>query len=94
MHDIIFANMKALEVDKLIGYAGQIGLDVEKFKADLNGGRYAGQVKKDTAEGQRAGVRGTPSVYINGRKYSPSGGYTVESLEKTLAKEFGLKIKK
>mgnify|MGYP002636273608 CR=1 FL=1 len=94
MHDIMFANMKALEVDKLIGYAGQIGLDVGKFKADLDSGRYAAQVKKDTAEGSRAGVRGTPSVYINGRKYSPSGGYSVEGLEKVLAKEFGLKLKK
>ncbi len=90
MHDIMFQNQKALDVDKLHLYAEQLGLDLAKFKAELDGNKYADQVKADIAEGNRIGVRGTPSVFINGRKYSPSGGYTVESLEKLLAKEFGL----
>ena len=93
MNDIMFENMKALEVDKLEKYAEQIGLDVAKFKADLSGGKYAAQVKADAAEGQGAGVRGTPSVFINGRRYKPSGGYTVAGMEKVLAAEFGLKLK-
>ena len=93
MNDIMFENMKALEVDKLEKYAEQIGLDVAKFKADLSSDKYAAQVKAEMAEGQSAGVRGTPSVFINGRRYQPSGGYTVAAMEKVLAQEFGLKIK-
>ena len=93
MNDIMFENMKALEVDKLEKYAEQIGLDLAKFKADLSSSKYAAQVKAEAAEGQSAGVRGTPSVFINGRRYQPSGGYTVEGIEKVLAQEFGLKLK-
>ena len=93
MNDIMFENMKALEVDKLEKYAEQIGLDMVKFKSELSSGKYASQVKADMAEGKGAGVRGTPSVFINGRRYKPSGGYSVASMEKLLAQEFGLKIK-
>lgn len=91
MHDIMFQNQKNLELDNLTAYAEQIGLDMAKFKADLDSGKYAAAVKADIAEGQRAGVRGTPTVLINGRKYSPSGGYTVEGLEKILTRELGLR---
>jgi protein-disulfide isomerase len=94
MHDIMFENQKALTVDKLLAYAGQLDLDVPKFKADLDSGKYAARVKADMAAGQKIGVRGTPSVYIQGRKYSPGSGYTVPGLEKVLAREFGLKVKK
>ena len=93
MNDIMFENMKALEVDKLEKYAEQIGLDMAAFKADLSGGKYAAQVKAEMAEGQGAGVRGTPTVFINGRRYKPSGGYTVAGIEKVLAQEFSLKLK-
>ena len=93
MNDIMFENMKALEVDKLEKYAEQIGLDMTLFKAELSSGKYAAQVKGEMAEGQGAGVRGTPSVFINGRRYQPSGGYSVAAIEKVLAQEFGLKIK-
>jgi protein-disulfide isomerase len=67
---------------------------VEKFTADLKAGTFAAKVKADMAEGQKIGVRGTPSVYIQGRKYSPGSGYNVPGLEKILAREFGLKVKK
>ena len=94
MHDIMFENQKALTVDKLLTYAGQLDLDVERFKADLNSGKYAAKVKSDMAAGQKIGVRGTPSVYIQGRKYSPGSGYTLAGLEKVLSREFGLKVQK
>ncbi|MGM0575736.1 MAG: DsbA family protein [Myxococcota bacterium] len=90
MHDIMFQNQKSLGVPQLKVYAKQLGLDVEKFEQALDSDEYADEVKADVAEGRRVGVRGTPSVYINGRKYSPSGGYSAESIEKVLAREFDL----
>ncbi len=69
MHDKIFANQKQLERPALEGYAEEIGLDMAKFKAALDNGEFTARVKADMAEGQRAGVRGTPSIYVNGRKY-------------------------
>ena len=67
MHDIMFQNQKALELSNLIQYAGQIGLDVDKFKADLENHTYKDQVDVEIAEGKKAGVSGTPSFVINGK---------------------------
>ena len=69
MHDKIFANQKKIERPDLDGYAKEIGLDMKKFKAALDNGEFTARVKADMAEGQKAGVRGTPSIYVNGRKY-------------------------
>ncbi len=93
MHDILFQNMKALHEDKLLVYAQQLGLDMEKFKADLTGGTYAAQVRAEMKEGSAIGVRGTPSIYVNGRKYQAQGR-TLDAYEKVLSKELGLKAAK
>lgn len=92
MHDIMFQNQKALDRDKLSIYAEQVGLDRAKFDAAVDSDTYEGRIKAEIAEGQRAGVRGTPSLYINGRKYNGSGR-TLPDLEKILAKHFGLVVK-
>jgi protein-disulfide isomerase len=91
MHDIMFQNFRALQVDKLYGYAKQAGLDVAKFKADLTSDKYKAQVRADFNEGRGAKVRGTPSVYINGRKVE--GARSVGDYEKAMVKHFGLKKK-
>ena len=46
-----------------------IGLDMKKFKAALDNGEFTARVKADMGEGQKAGVRGTPTIFVNGRKY-------------------------
>lgn len=67
MHDILFKNQKALERDNLIAYAGEIGLDVEKFTADLDNHTFKAQVDQEVSEGKGAGVSGTPSFVVNGK---------------------------
>lgn len=69
MHDKIFANQKQIKRPDLDRYAEEIGLDMARFKAALDNGEFTARVKADMAEGQKAGVRGTPSIYVNGRKY-------------------------
>jgi protein-disulfide isomerase len=69
MHDKIFANQKKIKRPDLDGYAKEIGLDMGKFKAALDNGEFTARVKADMGEGQKAGVRGTPSIFVNGRKY-------------------------
>lgn len=93
MHDILFQNMKALGEDKLELYAQQLGLDMEKFKADMSSSKYAAQVKAEMKEGSKIGVRGTPSIYVNGRKWQASGR-TAADFEKVFIKELGLKTDK
>ncbi|MFT5430584.1 MAG: protein-disulfide isomerase, partial [Myxococcota bacterium] len=67
-HDLLFKNQKRLGKADLIGWARVIGLDVVRFEKDLDDPALAAQVSADMADGSRSGVRGTPSVYLNGRK--------------------------
>ncbi len=70
MHDLLFANFRRLSRENMIAWAGQIGLDVDKFKADLDSGKYKATVDKDEADGEAAGVYGTPAFFINGKLYN------------------------
>jgi predicted DsbA family dithiol-disulfide isomerase len=64
MHDQLFANSTALEMADLVRYVTTLNLDLLKFQECMDSGRYANEIRKDLMEGQRAGVRGTPSFLI------------------------------
>jgi len=64
MHDQLFANFTALEVADLARHAATLNLDLFKFQECLDSGRYANEIRKDMMEGQRTGVRGTPTFLI------------------------------
>jgi len=68
--NILFHNQNALGVDKLKEYATQIGLDRSKFDAGLDSGKFADSVKRDLNDGNRLGIDSTPTVFINGRKFT------------------------
>ena len=61
-------------------YAQELGLDMAKFKADLDAQKYKDSIQSDTKEGQAVGVNGTPAVFINGRKIN--GAYPWETFKK------------
>lgn len=86
-HDILFANYSALEVANLKKYAADLKLDTAKFDACLDSGKYAQAVSKDTAEGTRAGVSGTPAFFINGRFLSGAQPFSAfqEAIDDALA---------
>lgn len=65
-HDLLFANQAALDDDSLIGYADQLGLDVDKFTECFESGKYTDEVLADLNEGISYGVTGTPTFFING----------------------------
>lgn len=67
MHDLLFADQKKLEIADLKAKAGSLGVDQAKFDACLDGGKFAAQVTADLNDGQKAGVTGTPAIFINGR---------------------------
>ena len=66
MHDLIFQNQKAMKVEDLKGHAESLGLNIGDFNRCLDGGKYTEEIKKDRADGQKAGVQGTPG-FILGR---------------------------
>jgi protein-disulfide isomerase len=63
MHDRLFANQKSLEPAKPHAEA-VVGLDVPKFEGCLTAGKYAEAIRKDVAEGAKAGVTGTPLFFL------------------------------
>ena len=69
-HDVLFKNQRALEESKMNGYAADAGLNVEQFKKDMaeNKSKYTKAVDADFRQGQSVGVRGTPTLYIGGKK--------------------------
>jgi protein-disulfide isomerase len=64
MHDQLFANSGALEIADLVRHATTLNLDLIKFQECMDSGRYANEIRKDLMEGQKAGVRGTPTFFI------------------------------
>jgi protein-disulfide isomerase len=68
MHDKMFANQQALDRPSLDKYAQELGLNMARFKAAMDSGKYKDKVQKDSAEGNKIGANGTPTFFINGRK--------------------------
>lgn len=66
--NLLFKNQSALGVPKLKEYATQLGLDRQKFDAALDSGRFADKVQRDLQDGNRLGVNGTPTLFVNGRR--------------------------
>jgi len=68
MHDKLFANQRALSADNLKQYAQQIGLDVAKFEKDMTSPEVQKQIDDDMKLAQEAEVRGTPTLFLNGKR--------------------------
>jgi protein-disulfide isomerase len=65
-------------------YAAQLGLNVEKFKADLERQDLADRIKQDYDRGISLNVRGTPTIYINGRELMPGKLPTEQDIRREL----------
>lgn len=89
-HDILFNNQQSLDMDNLKKFAEQAGLDMAKFNKDMESGVGKSVISRDVQEGGKAGVGGTPSVYVNGMKYQGPRGYPPEGLEAVSRTYFGL----
>jgi len=68
MHKKLFDNYRALGAEDLKKYAGEIGLDVSKWEADMNSKEVQDQINSDMQLARTAGVRGTPTIFVNGKK--------------------------
>ena len=67
MHDKLFANQRALTDENFALWAGELGLDVDKFSKDLKDPKLATKAKRDQQQGSVLGARGTPAFFVNGR---------------------------
>jgi len=67
MHDKMFDNQTKLTTDDLKKYAGEVGLDVDKFTSDLDSSKYKETVQNGFKDGDKLGIQGTPTIYIDNR---------------------------
>ncbi|MBI3768316.1 MAG: thioredoxin domain-containing protein [Deltaproteobacteria bacterium] len=67
MHDELFKHVGDLSPQTIRSIAEKLRLDVPKFEADMTSPAVKGQVDLEVRQGKVAGVRGTPSFFINGR---------------------------
>ena len=88
MYDLLFANNKNLEQADLEKYATQIGLDIEKFKADMESDSVKNRVKADLAQGVSLGVKGTPHFFMNGNVIN--GAQPLQNFQKSLDRELAI----
>jgi protein-disulfide isomerase len=65
MHDVLFENQDALELDDLLAYADALDLDVVRFARDLEAGMHLEKVRADVRSGARSGVNGTPTFFVD-----------------------------
>jgi len=78
MHDLLFAHQDALTGRHLVGYAQQLGLDIERFREDLRRHAYAPRIAEDIDSADLSGVSGTPTFFINGQRHQ--GAYDIDTL--------------
>lgn len=76
-HDVLFKEPGAMNDAALKDHAGKVGLEEEVFTACLDSGRFADEVKTDKEAGSRAGVRATPTFFVNGRYVRGAQPYSV-----------------
>jgi diadenylate cyclase len=72
MHDLLFENQDDLDDEALRRYAARLGLDMARFEDDLAERRHAPRVREDRLDGERTGVEGTPTFFVNGARYEGS----------------------
>ncbi|WP_255621755.1 DsbA family protein [Tessaracoccus sp. OS52] len=69
MHATLFDHQDALAPGDLASYAGTLGLDRDRFADDLEERRHALRVERDVASADDSGAAGTPTFFVNGRRY-------------------------
>jgi Na+/H+ antiporter NhaA len=82
MHDLLFDHQDALRPKDLIRYAGQLGLDVDRFTNDLREHTWNDRVDADVESADVSGVAGTPSFFINGQRHV--GAYDIDTLSRAV----------
>jgi len=78
MHDRLYEHQDRETTEDLIEHARALGLDVERFRSDLEEHTYEPRIQTDFLSGVRSGVNGTPTFFINGVRHN--GGYDLDSL--------------
>ncbi|XVU21057.1 Na+/H+ antiporter NhaA [Actinoplanes sp. CA-054009] len=82
MHDLLLGRQDHLRIADLIGYAGELGLDQDRFHDDMMRDTCVDRITADVESADLSGVAGTPTFFVNGQRHY--GSYDVATLEKAI----------
>jgi len=96
MHDMLFENQKdwkdaPIARPVFLNFARTLGLDIAKFTQDIDSAPVANRVLNDETQGAARGVKGTPTVYLNGREIPFEVITNYDSLRATIERELAAK---
>lgn len=75
-HDQLFLEYNKLNDQKIREIAQNLGLNGEEFEKMMKNPKILAKIQQDILDGRQAGVTGTPTVFVNGRRlrdWSPNG---------------------
>jgi Na+/H+ antiporter NhaA len=78
MYDTLLSHQDDLSPRDLLRYAGELGLDVDRFRDELRERQYTSRINEDVSSADESGVSGTPTFFINGRRHY--GVYDIDTL--------------
>jgi Na+/H+ antiporter NhaA len=68
-HDMLYGHQDQLEFEDLLGYAGELDLDVERFARELEAGIHASRVLEDVVSAEASGARATPTFFVGNHRH-------------------------
>ncbi len=86
LHDLMFANRTRLSDELILAMAEELGLDMVQFQNDLLDPAIERQVRAEKAQGIELGIRGTPAVFINGRRFTETLDRLDEAIEEEITR--------
>ena len=92
-HDVVYGRQPSWSAasdptDMFVEFAGQVGADAGQFESCLRSDKYQEEVSRSLALGQSLNVRGTPTLFVNGKQLATPPGY--EQLEAIVREEAGV----
>ena len=89
-HDELFDITPKLSPEDINGIATKLGLDIARFKKDMESDSIKQKLAKDLKDAQNAGVTGTPTIFVNGIKVK---NRSVPAIQKLIDEELAQKAK-
>ena len=92
MHDELYDRQPPLTQAHVIEAARAVGLDMDRFTADLADDSVSARVEEDIADGRRNGVTGTPTIFVDGQRYD--GAWDFYSMLEALERPVGARVER
>jgi Na+/H+ antiporter NhaA len=82
MHDTMLAHQGDLTLRAILGYAQDLELDMDMFKAAVRKRKGSGRIAEDVESADLSGVSGTPTFFVNGHRHQDA--YDIDTLSKAV----------